>query len=267
MKTMMILIALVFAPAIASADSTADDQGKLHSDRGQALYREGKYREARAEFERGFELSGRAAFLFNVAECSRLLGEAATARAQYDKYLAIEPDGKLAATAKQRLASLPAAPAAVTTTPLPSPKPVEVPPTVVVTTPPAPPPPHAMPATIPAAPHHGSGAAPPLSAFITGGVGVVALGAAGVLAVRARSKWSDAQDHCVDNRCSLAGVDLAKGARLDANFATAGVIVGAAALVTGSYLWWRDRRERRAGFAVAPAVAPSTIGVALGGGF
>src|SRR5438132_1216362 len=82
------------------------DAGQLHNERGQALYHDGKYREARAEFSAAFDASRLSAFVFNMAECSRLAGDTQLAREQYEKYLSIDPDPKLAALARQRLAAL-----------------------------------------------------------------------------------------------------------------------------------------------------------------
>jgi hypothetical protein len=92
-----------------SPPQTIEAQSRAHSERGLALSRDGKYREARVEFLAGFELSKRPAFLFNIAECSRLLGDIADARAHYERYLALAPDGRQAALTRERLAALPSA--------------------------------------------------------------------------------------------------------------------------------------------------------------
>jgi hypothetical protein len=100
------LVALLVATPVW-ADQAADEaKAKGHFDRGQTLYAEGRYREARAEFSSGYDLSGKAAFVFNMAECSRLVGDIALARVHYKTYLAKEADGKLAPLAKQRLREL-----------------------------------------------------------------------------------------------------------------------------------------------------------------
>ncbi|MGE3544232.1 MAG: tol-pal system YbgF family protein, partial [Kofleriaceae bacterium] len=103
--TMMLMLAGV---ATSHADSALDAKAKVHGERGQRLYRNGKYAEARAEFSAAFDLSGRAGFVFNMAECSRLAGDDTVARDHYEKYVQLEPRGKLADLARQRLSDLPA---------------------------------------------------------------------------------------------------------------------------------------------------------------
>src|SRR5690606_11821719 len=75
--------------------------------------------EAYDEFARGYAASGRPAFLFNMAEAARAMGEVEKARADYERYLREDPDGQYAALAARRLAELPAPP------PPPPPPPVE----------------------------------------------------------------------------------------------------------------------------------------------
>jgi hypothetical protein len=112
------LVALVFlavgaiaVPGAASAEPSADAAARVHYDQGRKLAAEGKFREAYVEFEAGYRVSARPAFLFNMGEAARGEGDPARARAAYEKYLAAEPDGSLAATAKQRLAAMGPAPA------------------------------------------------------------------------------------------------------------------------------------------------------------
>src|SRR5258708_1358808 len=104
---MKLIVTIVVTVCLALASSAQADPftGQQHSERGQALYRDGKYRDAHAEFAAGFDASKLPAFLFNMAECSRLSGDAQLARDEYARYLAAEPNGKLAALANQRLAA------------------------------------------------------------------------------------------------------------------------------------------------------------------
>jgi hypothetical protein len=122
------IIVLALLPARpAVADDKLDADAKLAFERGQTLYKDGRYAEARAEFSAGYELSHRAQFLFNMAECSRLNSEPTLARQQYERYLSEAPGGDLATLARQRLAALPPAPveAARVTKALPPAPPVE----------------------------------------------------------------------------------------------------------------------------------------------
>jgi len=214
----IIAVVLALAAGVAGADP---DAARAHFDRGQELVRAGDYRQARDEFSQSFELSAHPAFLFNMAECSRKLGETAAARAQYERYIALELDLKLRAIARDRLAGLPADP-----------------PVVAISTPTA-----VMPVDVRAAPDRPSA----LPALITGAGGIALLTATSVLAMHARNQWSDAQRYCIDARCTAAGVTLAGDARQAANWATALGVAGASAVVVAGYLWWRDRHHRRPG--------------------
>jgi tetratricopeptide (TPR) repeat protein len=116
----MMKLSMIIAVGALLCGVAAADPGQEHSTRGQSLYREGKYREAHDEFAAGYEASKLPAFVFNMAECSRLAGDVDGARDEYAKYLALDPDGKLAELVNQRLAALPArapAPRTVSTSP------------------------------------------------------------------------------------------------------------------------------------------------------
>lgn len=130
---MRVIVTLIVMCGIALAQPTTGEQ---HSARGQALYKQGKYRDAHAAFAAGFEASKLPAFMFDMAECSRLTGDIEVARGEYGKFLGLDPNGKLAPLARQRLAALPAAPpepAPPPTTTPPAPTPVAaVPPPAVV---------------------------------------------------------------------------------------------------------------------------------------
>ncbi len=112
-RLMKFAAALVLASSIPagaqpspSVTPSRDDRAKASFDRGNALFKQGQYIEARAEFSAGYELSHRALFLFNIAECSRKNGDDARARDYYTQYLKVEPTGEMAALARQRLVAL-----------------------------------------------------------------------------------------------------------------------------------------------------------------
>jgi len=122
MTRLLIVLVCVLAPAVAVADDTAlAEKAKVYYQQGQSLYAQGRYREARAEFSAGYDLSKKPGFLFNMAECSRLLGERAAALQTYQRYLVEDPSGKLVALAKQRIAELQASSPAPTGVPPPPP--------------------------------------------------------------------------------------------------------------------------------------------------
>jgi tetratricopeptide (TPR) repeat protein len=118
---LVLLFAVVCLSSNAFADDHLADAAKAHFEQGQTLTAAGQFAEARAEFLAGFELSHKPAFLFNAAECSRLMGKNDVAREGYDQYLKLDPNGKLAMLALQRLDELGPKQTPVETTPPPAP--------------------------------------------------------------------------------------------------------------------------------------------------
>jgi tetratricopeptide (TPR) repeat protein len=98
--------------ALAAGASAADKEAKASYGRGRKLSAEGHYAEALAAFSHGYELSHLPAFLFNMGECARALGDLERARDYYERFLAAESRGASADLARQRLAELPPAPVA-----------------------------------------------------------------------------------------------------------------------------------------------------------
>lgn len=96
-------IALATTAAAQPEASDATERARAHFEEGQRLARHGQLEEAHGEFTRGYQLSGRAAFLFNMAECLRQLGRLDEARARYEQYLATEPSEEMSARVRRRL--------------------------------------------------------------------------------------------------------------------------------------------------------------------
>ncbi|MEM6957871.1 MAG: hypothetical protein AAF645_19400 [Myxococcota bacterium] len=95
--------------AAQEADSAAratDDEARARFVAGRALVETGEYRAARDEFQRGYVLSRRALFLFNMAECSRRLEEADRARREYAEYIRRDRGSERVPVAQQRLFEL-----------------------------------------------------------------------------------------------------------------------------------------------------------------
>jgi tetratricopeptide (TPR) repeat protein len=145
----MILLVIVCAGSTGRADPEL--AARAHYQLGETLYQSGRYREARAEFVAGFELSHKPTFVFNAAECSRLAGDLDTARQDYARYLQLDPSGKHAVLARARLdaiagttpwpakspdptpaAAPPVAPSAQTPSPVVTPPPAVATPSVVL---------------------------------------------------------------------------------------------------------------------------------------
>jgi tetratricopeptide (TPR) repeat protein len=124
--SVMLVAGILALGAPIRADAQPNTDAKSHYQNGKALAASGRYVEAYREFEAGYAKDPRPAFLFNMGEAARGMGDVAKARAAYEKFLVAEPTGDTAALARTRLKELPpalapapapAAPAAPTTVP------------------------------------------------------------------------------------------------------------------------------------------------------
>jgi hypothetical protein len=70
------------------------------------------------------------------------------------------------------------------------------------------------------------------------GVGVVGLGVGTVFGLSAKSKWSDAQGHCVNAECDADGVTLADDAKSAGNLSTVFFIAGGVIAAGGAVLFF-----------------------------
>jgi tetratricopeptide (TPR) repeat protein len=121
LRLIILLLGLVAASPIASADApkasnaATEKRGRAHFNRGKVLAKQGSYAAALVEYSKGYELTERPLFLFNMAECARALGDKTQARELYERYLAADASGSFTPAARARLAELgpsPATPAA-----------------------------------------------------------------------------------------------------------------------------------------------------------
>lgn len=93
-------------------------------------------------------------------------------------------------------------------------------------------------AAVPAAARAGGGGTRRTVALVTGGAGVVLLGAGGVFGLRAFSRWGDAKDACPDrDACPPRALALGDDARGAATWSNVLVGAGAAAVVAAAVLW------------------------------
>jgi tetratricopeptide (TPR) repeat protein len=98
-------------PSASTPAAPAEDAaGRAHFQQGQALMARSDYAGAYREFDAGYKAHPRPAFLFNMGEAARAMRDPVAARAAYERFLAVEPSGALATSARQRLAELGPAP-------------------------------------------------------------------------------------------------------------------------------------------------------------
>src|SRR4051812_3882640 len=77
------------APAKPGAKTQEQKEADRHFKAGVALYKEAKYAEALAEFERAYEIAPHPLVLYNIAGCHRELSHYAEAVSYYKRFLAI----------------------------------------------------------------------------------------------------------------------------------------------------------------------------------
>ena len=90
-----------------AADAHADaPKARAHYERGTSLYQVGEYRQALEEFKQAHIEKGDAAFLYNIAQCYRQLGESKDALTFYRRYLTLAPETSLRPEVEKRIHEL-----------------------------------------------------------------------------------------------------------------------------------------------------------------
>jgi len=98
------IICLCLLPRLALADAA---QARVHFERGRAFFEVDEYRKAIAEFKSAHIEKPDPAFLYNIAECHRRLGEASDALVYYRRFLATAASAdKTRPIVEQRIAEL-----------------------------------------------------------------------------------------------------------------------------------------------------------------
>jgi tetratricopeptide (TPR) repeat protein len=100
----MFIVCLALLPCVAQADVA---RARAHFDKGRTFFEVDEYRKAIAEFKAAHIEKPDPAFLYNIAECYRRLGELPEALQFYRRFLATAPpDDKTRAIVEQRIADL-----------------------------------------------------------------------------------------------------------------------------------------------------------------
>ena len=197
-------VALAFGTSATCRADEAEEARSVYS-LGKAAYDRGDYQEALTRFSRAYALRPAPALLFNMAQASRLSGKGHCAEALdlYERYLQRDPapenrteveerigqmracarDESASASARFPLEGAPIAAAPVTSSP-PSHSADER----------APLPPRA--ATPPPRPEASGSGSPPLAAVLATGLGASMALAGGILYLRARAKFDEAEAAC-----------------------------------------------------------------------
>ena len=97
------VLVLVGIVAPARADVT---KAKAHYEHGLALYQVGEYRQALEEFKAAHLEKPDPAFLYNMGQCFRQLGDTDSALTFYKRYLSLDPESPLRGDVERRIQEL-----------------------------------------------------------------------------------------------------------------------------------------------------------------
>lgn len=134
----MRLAVAVLALLLAFPAHAEDSEARRHYDRGLISYNLQRYTEALEHFQAAYELHPDPAFLFNIGQCQRLLGQRESAARSYRAYLSQLPDAPNREQARRFIAELSQPAAAPPPAPAPAPPAERV---VLISVPPQPSPP------------------------------------------------------------------------------------------------------------------------------
>ena len=104
----MFLAGLVAAVALLLAAPVRADSAKAtaHFEKGTRLYQVGEYDKALAEFKAGHVEEPDASFLFNIAQCHRLMGQPRAAITFYKRFLSLSPDTPMRGDVERKINDL-----------------------------------------------------------------------------------------------------------------------------------------------------------------
>jgi len=112
-----IIVMLLLAAPVASAEPSARDVAKRHFTEASEHFRAGEYEAAMTSYSLAYDLLPMPAFLFNLGQCHRKLGQRAEALDYFRDYLAAEPDAPNRADVEALIDELEAPPAPMETDP------------------------------------------------------------------------------------------------------------------------------------------------------
>jgi len=218
----------LLAPRLVRADAA---KARAHYEKGRSYFQVGEYRKALEEFQAAHVEQNDVAYVYNVAECHRLLGESKDALVFYRRFIRMAPaDHPSRPDAERRIAEL--EPATAASAPPPAPPPAAAPPVPAAAAPPA-----AQLTSAPAQPTARGGSRRTI-AYVAGGAGLVALVAGGYFGLRAQSRWNDSGPHCPQDLCDDAGKTLSDDARTSARLSDVAFGVGLVGVAVAAYLYF-----------------------------
>jgi len=143
------------------------DSARAHSQQGDSYYKLEKYANAIGEYEQAYLAKPDPSFLYNIAQCHRLMGQGAEAIKFYRRFLKDAPDAPNRAVAEKHIRDLEDASRGTPPPPATTPAPSSTPPAATVP-PPATPPTEPPLAPLPSSPTTASPALSPSSSGLAG---------------------------------------------------------------------------------------------------
>ena len=102
----MVIAAVMLATASAAVGQDNVASAKSHFQKATRLYEVGDYRQALDEFKAAHLAKPDAAFLYNIAQCHRQLGEAEQAVTLYKRFLVASPNVANRAEVERRISEI-----------------------------------------------------------------------------------------------------------------------------------------------------------------
>ncbi len=91
---LMVCLAVAVPSRTAFADDPATRAARRHFERGEKLFALGKFDDALEEYQTAFDAKPLPAFLYNIGQCYRNLGDLDQAIFSFKKYLKLEPEAE-----------------------------------------------------------------------------------------------------------------------------------------------------------------------------
>jgi tetratricopeptide (TPR) repeat protein len=87
-----LLVIVLLASPVSAGPSTAEREARHSFQAAEAHFRGGRFSEALAAYQAGYDKAPLPGFLINIAQCHRRLGDLRKARATYQKFMMVAPD-------------------------------------------------------------------------------------------------------------------------------------------------------------------------------
>jgi tetratricopeptide (TPR) repeat protein len=222
MRTLVIVVVAIVLGGSHAARAD-DDAARRHFDAGVKAYNLQRFDVALKEFQSAYEAREDAAFLFNIAQAQRQLGQPESAARSYRAYLSQRPEATNREEVETRIAEMDQAVKQKQASPAPA------------TAPPAAPKP-----SIATIEYRDTGKSKRLAGIITADLGIAGIAVGVVLAIL--SKQAGDAAYRPSSGVYDSGADDRQFAERNAEIAC--FVIGGAAAVIGTTIWMLGRKER-----------------------